>query len=108
MEPIWFYIGSVPVEIYGFALILKVVLQSDENIIFFEQTFIEKCTMRCYFSVKCTIFKVLVVTGYHPRIMSFCPSVCPFVCLSVQTITFEPLHIGTSFLVKSKSNLSQV
>ena len=26
-------------------------------------------------------------------------SVCQSVCLSVQTITFEPLHIGTSFLV---------
>ena len=38
--------------------------------------------------------------------------VCLSVCLSVQTITFEPLHIGTSFLVWryiltiSRSNLS--
>ena len=54
---------------------------------------------------------------YHPRMrvgnvfgrvcpcvrVSVCPSVClcvcVSVCLSVQTITFEPLHIGTSFLV---------
>ena len=35
--------------------------------------------------------------------LSVCPSVCLSVCLSVcpsvQTITFEALHIGTSFLV---------
>ena len=46
---------------------------------------------------------------YHPRMrvgnvfgrvcLSVCPPVCPSVCLSVQTITFELLHIGTSFLV---------
>ena len=31
-------------------------------------------------------------------VLSVCPTVCPSVCLSVQAITFEPLHIGTSFL----------
>ena len=31
--------------------------------------------------------------------LSVCLSVRPSVCLSVQTITFEPLHLGTSFLV---------
>ena len=44
--------------------------------------------------------------------MSVCLSVCLSVCPSVQTITFEPLHIETSFLVSryiftiSRSNLS--
>ena len=28
-----------------------------------------------------------------------CPCVCLSMCLSVQAITFEALHIGTSFLV---------
>ena len=49
---------------------------------------------------------------YHPRMrvgnvfggvclsvcLSVCPSVCVSVSLSVQTVTFEPFHIGTSFL----------
>ena len=45
-------------------------------------------------------------------VMSVCVSVCLSVCLSVQAITFEPLDIGTSFLVCryiltiSKSSLS--
>ena len=52
-----------------------------------------------------------VATFYHPRmrvgnvfgrvclsVCPVCPCVCVSVCLSVQTITFEPLHIGTSFL----------
>ena len=42
---------------------------------------------------------------YHPRMLvgnvfhRVCLFICPSVCLSVQTITFEPLHIGTSFMV---------
>ena len=31
-------------------------------------------------------------------VVSVCLPVCLYLCLSVQTIIFEPLHIGTSFL----------
>ena len=38
--------------------------------------------------------------------MSVCLSVCVSVFLSVQVITFEPLHIETSFLTIYRSSLS--
>ena len=59
--------------------------------------------------------KFLQFDFYHPRMrvgnvfscfcvcvcvcLSVCPSVCLSVCMPVKAITFEPLHIETSFLV---------
>ena len=63
------------------------------------------CSFRVLYNMCLVLFLDECFNYYHPRMRvgnvfsRVCLSVCLSVCPSVQTITFEPLDIETSFLV---------